>query len=419
MYSSPNRNVSTPVTPRRQFVRTLRSPLRSPGQRNRASKVCSFTYYLFFGLFVVAAVVLITTKPKIVLTENEDAVESVVQNHRLAGLKAISDQVPTVDDDDYYDDDDDDYNGDDYGIDYGVDNKYEKYTNEDKNEECTFAQPYSTAPVPLILMSLGRSGSSVTWNTLSTMLGSTTTAFEVTGGNRTKAMRFFENLGPNATSDWAIDRMCSIQKWGMEEHDNPVITGFQWKPYLNTLTHKLGRGALEKIAAHKEPSIKILYLTRNPLDRLLSNERHRGHVRTETVPAHCSVGDEECVERHKQHSKGMVLPTGKELITRIRNAINIDTIASDLLSTIGVPHLTVSYEKLYYSKNAKEWIRILDFLGRSPKNLKTYKNNLKMKNVEKSFAMAPTSSKRHEDSIANFQEVKDTLINAGYGHLLH
>ncbi len=376
----------------------------------------------------MASVVLFKTKPNFSLNGNEDGVENGVRSHQSVDLKAISSYVHTDDDNDDDDGNGDDNEGDDdyeeeeeddyYRDEYSSDNQSQSNTT-DKGEACTFAQPYSTAPVPVILMSLGRSGSSVTWNTLSTMLGSTTTAYEITGGNRTKAMNFFNSLGPDTTADWAIEKLCFIQKWNLGRYDDPGITGFQWKPYLNTLTHELGRGALERIAEYKDPPIKILYLTRNPLDRLLSNERHRGHVRSATVPAHCSAGDEECVKRHQEHSKGLILPTGNELVTSIRNAMNIDTIAADTLSTLGVPHLTVSYEKLYHSKNAKEWIRIFDFLGRSPKHLKIYKTNLKMEHVEKAFAMAPTSIKRHEDSISNFQEVKDTLVDAGYGYLLH
>jgi len=467
-------------SPRRQIFGNLRStPFRSPGQRGQHQqqqqqrgaifKVCSFSY-IFLGVTVMYFIFLSTSKPDLAISldgiEYDIGIESdapqyeqqhvPVQSHQsVVDPNVISDHVDISlhdnrneevhsdgdegdegDDDDNeddgadYDDDEDDdgneanYYDDDESEDYEddfTDDNQSKTTTEGHSdeEECRFAQPYSSSPVPLILMSLGRSGSSVTWNTLSTMLGSTTIAYEVTGGNRTKAMHFFENLGPDTTTDWAINRLCSIQKRNLEEHESPVITGFQWKPYLNTLTHELGKGALEKIAVHKDPPIKILYLTRNPLDRLLSNERHRGHVRSETVPAHCSAGDEDCVKRHQQHSKGIVLPTGKELVATIRNAINIDTMAGDLLSSLGVSHITVNYEKLYNSKDAKEWIRILDFLGRSPKHLKTYKKNLKMKNVERSFAMAATSPKHHEDSIANFQEVKETLLGAGYGHLLH
>ncbi len=96
--------------------------------------------------------------------------------------------------------------------------------------DCTFESPHSEAPVPLILMSLGRSGSSVTWNTLSTMLGSTTVAYEITGGNRTTAEQFFDDIESSVGTNWAIKRLCQIQKRNMAKYDNPVISGFQWKP---------------------------------------------------------------------------------------------------------------------------------------------------------------------------------------------
>ena len=285
---------------------------------------------------------------------------------------------------------------------------------------CKFKQPYSSASIPLILMSMGRSGSSVTWDTLSTMLGSTTKASEITGGNRTKAQRFFEGINPKIGNDWPIQRLCNIQQWTMAKIDNPVITGFQWKPYLPTLSHPYGIGGVQAIAKFNDPPIKVLYLTRSPLDRIMSNIRHSGHQRTSTVPAHCAIGDTECIKRHQEHSKAIFFENKEELVGKIKHAMNNDKSALDLLSTNGVKHLSVSYEKLYHSNDVKEWVRIFDFLGKAPKNVgQNYSLALKREHIEDAFSMAPTSTKRYNETIGNYDEVKEVMDAAGLGYLLN
>jgi hypothetical protein len=292
-------------------------------------------------------------------------------------------------------------------------------TKSNSQNDCSFAKPYSTAPIPLILMSMGRSGSSVTWNTLSTMLGSTTTAYEVTGGNRTKSANFFNSIKPD-NLDWAVKRLCKIQRRHIRNENNAVITGFQWKPYKVTLDHPMGKATLESIAKHTEPQIKVLHLTRNPLDRLISNLRHKGHIRSDEIPAHCAIDDEECVKRHKAMSKNVTLPTNRKLIETIRQSIHIDQLTRDLLSMYRINNLSVTYEKLYNgSEDVREWKRIFDFLGRTPKNVANYKNALTRRHVEDAFAIAPTSVKSHRMIISNYDEVEEALVNAGFGHLLH
>jgi hypothetical protein len=284
---------------------------------------------------------------------------------------------------------------------------------------CSFAKPYSKAPIPVILMSLGRSGSSVTWNTLSTMLGSTTTAYELTGGNKTKSANFFNSMEPDSV-DWAVEKLCRIQRYHIKHTPNSVITGFQWKPYKVTLDHPLGKAALESIAKHTEPQIKVIFLVRNPLDRIISNLRHKGHIGSDEIPAHCAIDDEECVERHKAMSKNVTFQRKKQLIRDINHANYIDQLSKDRLSTYGVHHLSVSYEKLYNAgEDVREWKRIFDFLGRSPKNVANYTGELTRKHVEDAFAIAPTSVKSHKLIISNYDEVEEALVNAGYGHLLH
>lgn len=295
----------------------------------------------------------------------------------------------------------------------------ENNTDVEKNK-CSFLQPYETNPVPLILIAMGRTGSSVTWDTISTLLGSTTKAYEITGGNATKSRNFFDSIDLNLGSDWAIERLCKVQNYNVKNFEDPVISGFQWKPYDYTFIHPYGKGALEKIAAFNNPPIRVLYLSRNPLDKIISNMRHKGYQHSKEVPAHCDIDDKECIKRHEAHSQGIAFANPQMLVHDIKGSLRLDQKILDFLSSNGVKHISVSYEKLYDSgDDVKEWVRIFDFLGRSPKHVQNYATDLTRQHIQDAFAFAPTSTQHHNEMITNYWEVKKVLEDAGLDYLLH
>lgn len=248
------------------------------------------------------------------------------------------------------------------------------------------------------------------------MLGSTTKAFEITGGNRTKAINFFHNL---TNPQWPIARLCAIQNQNLKQYDNPVITGFQWKPYRVTLEHDMGLKGIQSIVDHDAPPIKMIFLSRNPLDRYISNIRHRGFQHSTEVPAHCAIDDTDCIARHKAHSKGTTLPTGHRLIKSLKDGLRIDNKCKVYLQENRVQHLSVSYGKLYNDENdVSEWKRVFEFLGRMPKDINDI-DDLTMKHVHNAFSMAPTSSKKHVDIIENYDKVKAKLEEYALDYLLH
>ena len=56
--------------------------------------------------------------------------------------------------------------------------------------------------------------------------------------------------------------------------------------------------AIEIIGETTDPLVKVVYLTRNPLDRKLSNIRHTKSKQQQSdkkIEAHCAVGDAECI----------------------------------------------------------------------------------------------------------------------------
>jgi len=264
-------------------------------------------------------------------------------------------------------------------------------------------------PLPVILMSLGRSGSSVTWDTLSRMTGhAATVAYEVTGQTRFKSSDFFERIDPRIGAKWASNRLCEIQK--RHPRDAGII-GFQWKPYRITFKSIYAIGALEEMGTHQNPPIRIIYLKRNPLDRRISNLRHKDQDMY--LPAHCSIGDVECVKGHTQKSQNVTIPSGAELIKWLRTYKVTDRLVRDQLLMSGVRHISIDYNKLYLSNNADEWTRVFSFLGRGPGM------NLTMDDVRAHFSMAPTSPKNRTEIISNYDEVEETLVNTEFQYLLY
>lgn len=98
-------------------------------------------------------------------------------------------------------------------------------------EPCTFYER-GTGPIPVVLMSLGRSGSSITWSTMSALTGERNIAFERTGQTMEKTEQFFSCLEkcPLAHPNWTIQSLCHIQRRRPDVTIKSGIAGFQWKP---------------------------------------------------------------------------------------------------------------------------------------------------------------------------------------------
>lgn len=98
-------------------------------------------------------------------------------------------------------------------------------------EPCTFYER-GTGPIPVVLMALGRSGSSITWSTMSALTGERNVAYERTGQTIEKTENFFACLEkcPLAYHNWTIQSLCHIQRRRPDVTINSGIAGFQWKP---------------------------------------------------------------------------------------------------------------------------------------------------------------------------------------------
>lgn len=168
--------------------------------------------------------------------------------------------------------------------------------------------------------------------------------------------------------------------------------------------------------------MRVIFLTRNPLDRYISNLRHSGFIHSQEVPAHCDKDDTACVNRHKEHSKGITInvednENAKKFIDSLDQSINLDAYIENRLNSLNVTYIHVTYEKLFDADangedEAKEWKKILRFLGLP-------RDRLKIEDVRSTFHLASTSSKDHKKTIANYEEVKNVVTGTKYEKLLH
>ena len=300
-----------------------------------------------------------------------------------------------------------------------------KYSSEDRvrahnehdlwKQPCQF-KPNGTGPLPVVLMALGRSGSSVTWDTMSQLTGQRNMAYEVTGGNRNSSKEFFNDMQEDelAFHNWTMQRLCHIQQNRPDISSEAGIAGFQWKPYMSSFDHEYAIAGLKIIGETTDPLVKVVYLTRNPLDRKLSNIRHTKSKQQsdKKIEAHCAVGDAACIKKHSQFDTNTTFPTGDKLKLWLENNVIVHDKIIGRLEELNIPYVEISYKNLYSSDDAEEWMRIFRFLGRGPAE------GLTMDDVGAAFSMASTHTQSRNETITNFEDVKKTLVGTEYEYLL-
>ena len=247
---------------------------------------------------------------------------------------------------------------------------------------------------------------------MSNLTGHTSVAYEKIGGTDAKSNAFFASLEANPYEgyDWAIKHLCRVQQKRKDIPLHAGIVGFQWKPYAYSFDHEYAIEGLRAIAAQRDPVVRVVYLTRNALDRRISNIRHKQSGKS--ISAHCTVGDEECIHQHSKFNVNITLPTGNELKTWLSHTYKKEDNVRKRLDELNVQYVEVSYDKLYNSDDAEEWMRIFRFLKVGPSK------NLTIDDVRASFSMASTSTKSRAENIVNYAEVERTLKGTEYYHLL-
>ena len=148
---------------------------------------------------------------------------------------------------------------------------------------------------------------------------------------------------------------------------------------------------------------------RNLLDVVISQYKHQ----SSSVRAHCRKGDARCITQHLKAGKGMALPT-QILLKKLTRLAEQEDKTDALLAELKVPHIQVTYERLYQAGNdTSEWTKIFKFLGVGPAD------GLSREQLEGAMKFAPTSKPSHRTTLANFDEVSSVLKGTKFEGLLH
>lgn len=118
---------------------------------------------------------------------------------------------------------------------------------QSKADSCELIQEWKVAPLPVVFMALGRTGSSITWSTVAKIMGDADPekAIEITGRINEESVEFFNDIPDPLVESWPSDYICDLQhnftsaKLGSEgggdvdgenDYEGEGIVGFQWKP---------------------------------------------------------------------------------------------------------------------------------------------------------------------------------------------
>jgi hypothetical protein len=291
-------------------------------------------------------------------------------------------------------------------------------------------------PVPVILMSLGRSGTDSTWQILKNLTGTKMKAIEIVGGSEDETVDFFRAVeGLRSEADtWALDEtydwrakggskmstrgfyfhikdFCAngncidgkwIFKWFCEEQQRYKeiggLVGFKWKAYMSALRTKPAHNALKLVAelGVSNTPIRVIRSRRNILDVYLSELKHSLQ---DDLPDHCKADNADCIQKHA--SIRLFVPVD-EMFEWLLKAYDEEDEIDSLLSGMGIRTVHVEYDELYYAQTEqeglKQWYKIFKFLDQ--------RHDWTWDDIAGAAGIKPTTKSRsHKVLIDNFDEV--------------
>jgi hypothetical protein len=268
--------------------------------------------------------------------------------------------------------------------------------------------------VPVLLLSQGRSGSTVTWDSIASLATPPgcppQNATEGFGTNPGATQKFFRQIDPEEHGKCTVERiLCGRQRENRERmralgrNQGAGIYGTKWKPYLEAFGTRKSKQMLTWLAA--QPHIKIIHNERNVLDTALSRFKHKAAH----VPAHCRESSKTCTKRHEAAAQSLVVPLAAlmEELDYTEKSMNQTVI---LLDRFQVARVTVSYEELYYGETTAIWWRVLDYLGVSSKP--SVETRADVESHIHHLATSATNSQRQK--MANYDEVVAFLAPTHY-----
>jgi hypothetical protein len=306
-------------------------------------------------------------------------------------------------------------------------------------------------PTPSILMSIGRSGSTVILDMLSSLTKSQSDVIwrEFVGQNIFDQEYFFNltipveekfeseskhinNVGLILKQSearktevpakdnfkhgkWMMNYLCRLQKQRPNE-----LVGFQFKPLLYSFVRlKEARESMQLLASlassaaavEQEPPIVVIRSRRNTMDVFLSTMKHLGNS---NLADHCAQGDEECLKHFKGEGKQSVDDI-EFFYNKVLTMWGQENLIDRMLVELKVPHVPISYDTLYYpdqiSDGEEEWNKLLQYIYPSSPRVS-------WADVQNAMDLAPTrSSRNHADIIGNWEEVYARFKGTEIEHL--
>jgi hypothetical protein len=276
------------------------------------------------------------------------------------------------------------------------------------NASLSFASDAAATSPPrkLVIMSMGRSGSSELGIMLGHLARSDPDKFrtEVFGWNETAMAALAASGDPRTTLQAYFERQAEAQP--LAEY-----VSMKWKPNLiDTPPY------VSALRWAKEAGARVLWNVRNPLDIIISDIRHQQHA---GLSAHCGAnlsasGTADCVAQHHSPVELRADNLPAKLLNRTRDEARVQA----TLTACGVPHLKVRYEDVFSSDEATMTASrnaILGFLELPSASA----GELRAAESDGELQLVNTAAPSNCDALSNADEVIAALRGTPYLQLLH
>lgn len=290
---------------------------------------------------------------------------------------------------------------------------------------------------PFLMISFGRSGTTATWDIVAGLTGEfIPSASEDMGRDKGESVRFFASQNQTEHGKcWLQRLLCDklriVKKAKRDGYGKASIYGSKWKPWHLGFNTTLSREALQWLGT--QPQIKVVHNTRNMVDMYISKHKHQvlDKLFGKDRQAHCyddkelklsneswekliAMGiprDTPCAKIFKEIEARTATEIGPMLGFFEKNVLQTDYV-SEMLDFYNVSRVTVTYEKLYFTDNAEEWMRIFRYLGFGPQQ------NLTLDQVFAKTTFQKTSANDRSKRMSNYDEVVNALRCTRYAKYL-
>jgi len=319
-------------------------------------------------------------------------------------------------------------------------------------------------PTPVVLMSLGRSGTHITWQTLNTLTGYDTdrytedymnNKFEYLGMNSNPIKQFFHDQNQkqnDRNGQWLTKYMCELRT---KKFPKATFVGISWKSFLDPFQLKESLSTLQQIVSmtdvlqeassststsslgssttieRRGPPIRIIRSRRNPIDVMLSQYKNGYDCGSDTViknninkplqilNSHCKKGETLCLNKHYEQGEELIIGDVDLFYSLTYKLWNDENKVDTTLIEMNVPVIFVSYDTMYYPTTPldgeKEWNKALQYIRGDNYNDSNDSNGNEYKSwqdIQNAMGFESTTrSRNHIDLISNWLEVQQKFVD--------